>query len=140
VTQRDGKDEDEVAPESAQALRIDRWLWHARFFRTRSVAQQAVEGGHVQVAGERVRASRLVRVGDRLQIARERERYTIDVLDIPARRGPASEARRCYEETAESVAARGHARELQRLSSPGPHARPDKRERRELIRQFKRRD
>jgi len=141
VRQRERKDDDEATRESAQALRIDRWLWNARFFRTRSVAQQAVEGGHVQVNGERVRASRLVRVGDSLQITRDRERYTIDVLGIPARRGPATEARLCYAETAESVAARAHARELQRLSSPGPQApRPDKRERRELIRQFKRRD
>ena len=141
MRQRERKDDDEATRESAQALRIDRWLWNARFFRTRSVAQQAVEGGHVQVNGERVRASRLVRVGDSLQITRDRERYTIDVLGIPARRGPATEARLCYAETAESVAARAHARELQRLSSPGPQAaRPDKRERRELIRQFKRRD
>ncbi len=140
MRQRERKDDDEATRESAQALRIDRWLWNARFFRTRSVAQQAVEGGHVQVNGERVRASRLVRVGDSLQITRDRDRYTIDVLGIPARRGPATEARLCYAETAESVAARAHARELQRLSSPGPQARPDKRERRELIRQFKRRD
>ncbi len=140
MRQHERKDDDEATRESARALRIDRWLWNARFFRTRSVAQQAVEGGHVQVNGERVRASRLVRVGDSLQITRDRERYTIDVLRIPARRGPAPEARLCYAETAESVAARAHARELERLSSPGPQARPDKRERRELIRQFKRRD
>ena len=140
MTQRDGKDDDEATRESARALRIDRWLWHARFFRTRSLAQQAVEGGHVQVNGERVRASRLVRAGDQLQITRARERYAIGVLAIPVRRGPATEASECYEETAESVAARAHARELQRLSSPGTQTRPDKRDRRELIRQFKRRD
>ena len=140
MTRRDAKDGDGTGRESVQALRIDRWLWHARFFRTRSLAQQAVEGGHVQVNGERVRASRLVRAGDSLQITRDRERYAIGVLAIPVRRGPASEARGCYEETGESVAARAHTRELQRLSSPGTHTRPDKRERRELIRQFKRRD
>jgi ribosome-associated heat shock protein Hsp15 len=127
-------------PEPRAALRIDRWLWGARFFRSRGLAQQAVEGGRVQVNGERVRPSRLVRVGDRLHITREREQYEVLVLSIPLRRGPATEAQRCYEESEESMAARAHARELSRLSSPGPHARPDKRERRELIRQLKRRD
>jgi ribosome-associated heat shock protein Hsp15 len=126
--------------ESTSALRIDRWLWNARFFRSRSLAQQAVEGGRVQVNGERVRPSRLVRVGDRLHVTREREHYDLVVLGIPLRRGPAPEARQCYAESEESVAARAHARELQRLSASGPNARPDKRERRELIRQFKRRD
>jgi ribosome-associated heat shock protein Hsp15 len=126
--------------ESSSALRIDRWLWCARFFRTRSLAQRAVEGGHVQVNGERVRSSRLVRVGDRLHLTRDREQYDLVVLAIPLRRGPAPEARQSYAESDESVAARAQARELHRLSAPGSHARPDKRERRELIRQFKRRD
>jgi ribosome-associated heat shock protein Hsp15 len=135
---RDAHSSDER--ESGSALRIDRWLWNARIFRSRSLAQQAVEGGHVQVNGERVRSSRLVRVGDRLQLMRDRERYDLVVLGIPVRRGPAPEARQCYAESEESIAARAHARELHRLSAPGPHARPDKRERRELIRQFKRRD
>jgi ribosome-associated heat shock protein Hsp15 len=123
---------------AAGALRIDRWLWCARFFRTRSLAQRAVEGGHVQVNGERVRSSRLVRVGDRLRIVRDRERYDVAVTGIPARRGPATEARLCYIESEESAAARAHARELSRLSAAGPASRPDKRERRELIRTVKR--
>ena len=139
MRRREDKHDDTIG-EGAQALRIDRWLWHVRFFRTRSLAQQAVEGGHVQVDGERVRASRLLRTGDRLQVTRDRERFDIVVLAIPARRRPAPEAHQYYAETEASTAARAHARELQRLSSPAPHARPDKRERRELLRQFKRRD
>jgi ribosome-associated heat shock protein Hsp15 len=130
----------EKEQEPTSGLRIDRWLWNARFFRSRSLAQQAVEGGHVQVNGERVRSSRLVRVGDRLHVTRDREQYDLVVLSIPSRRGPAPEARQCYTESEESAAARAHVRELNRLSAPGPHVRPDKRERRELIRQFKRRD
>jgi ribosome-associated heat shock protein Hsp15 len=126
--------------QSVASLRIDRWLWHARFYRSRGLAQQAVDGGHVQVNGERVRPSRLVRVGDRLRIKRDREQHEIDVLAIPARRGPATEAQSCYAETAESAAARAHVRELNRLAAHAPSVRPDKRERRELIRQIKRRD
>jgi ribosome-associated heat shock protein Hsp15 len=115
-------------------LRIDKWLWHARFFRTRGLAQQAVDGGHVQLNGERVKASRAIRDGDRLRITRDRERFEVDVLGVPARRGPASEARHFYAETAESVAARDHQRALDRLSMPVPSGRPDKRGRRELLR------
>jgi ribosome-associated heat shock protein Hsp15 len=124
----------------AATLRIDKWLWCARFFKSRSIAQEAVDGGHVQVNGERVKASRQVRVGDRLRITRERERYEVEVTGIPVRRGPAPEARQHYHETPESEAARAHARELDRLSAPVSNGRPDKRERRDLIRTLKRRD
>jgi len=126
----------EESPTSA-GLRLDKWLWCARFFRSRGLAQQAVEGGHVQVNGERAKASRLVRVGDRLRITRERERFEVEVAGIPIRRGPADEARRHYVETAESEAARVHARELDRLSAPVSSGRPDKRDRRELLRAVK---
>ena len=127
----------EETPTSA-GLRLDKWLWCARFFRSRGLAQQAVEGGHVQVNGERAKASRLVRVGDRLRITRERERFEVEVAGIPIRRGPADEARRHYLETAESEAARAHSRELNRLSAPVSSGRPDKRERRDLLRVLKR--
>ena len=117
--------------------RIDKWLWCARFFKTRSLAQEAVEGGHVQVNGERVKASRQVRVGDRLRITRERERYEVQVIGIPERRGPAAEARTHYVESAESEAARAAVREFNRLTAPVSSGRPDKRERRELLDVFK---
>ena len=115
-----------------EGLRVDKWLWCARFYKSRGLAQQAVEGGHVQVNGERVKASRLVRVGDRLRITREQERFEVDVAGIPSRRGPATEARQHYTETAESAEARERAREFARLSRPVPSGRPDKRERRDL--------
>jgi ribosome-associated heat shock protein Hsp15 len=122
---------------AAGGLRIDKWLWCARFFKTRSVAQAAVEGGHVQLGGERIKASRQVKIGDRLTITRERERYVVDVLSIPDRRGPAAEARQHYRETPESEAARAHVREFNRLSGPVSEGRPDKRERRDLLRVVK---
>ena len=132
--------EEDFPTAGAATLRIDKWLWCARFFKSRGLAQEAVEGGHVQVNGERVKASRQVRVGDRLRITRERERYEVEVTGIPVRRGPAPEARQHYHETPESEAARAHARELDRLSAPVSNGRPDKRERRDLIRTLKRRD
>jgi ribosome-associated heat shock protein Hsp15 len=127
-------------PPDPPSLRIDKWLWCARFFKSRSLAQEAVEGGHVQVNGERAKASRPVRIGDLLRITRERERYEVEVTGIPLRRGPAPEARLHYRETPQSEAARAHARELDRLSAPVSSGRPDKRERRDLIRVLKRRD
>ena len=128
---------DDVPPPAA-GLRVDKWLWCARFFRSRGLAQAAVEGGHVQVNGERVKPARVVRVGDRLRITRERERWEVEVTGIPARRGPATEARLHYRETPESEAARVRAREFDRLSAPVSDGRPDKRERRDLIRVVKR--
>lgn len=122
---------------AAASLRIDKWLWCTRFFKTRGVAQQAVDGGHVQLNGDRIKASRQVKAGDRLLVTRERERFVIDVLSIPARRGPAAEARQHYRETAESEAARAAVREFNRLSGPVSTGRPDKRERRDLMRVVK---
>jgi ribosome-associated heat shock protein Hsp15 len=122
---------------SARGLRIDKWLWCARFYKTRGLAQEAVEGGHVQVNGERVKPARPVRIGDRLRITRERERFEVEVTGLPQRRGPATEARSNYLETAESEAARAAAREFNRLTAPVPSARPDKRERRDLMKLVK---
>jgi ribosome-associated heat shock protein Hsp15 len=126
-----------AAPPAAPGLRADLWLWYTRFFKSRSIAQAAVEGGHVQVNGERVKASRQVRIGDRLRITRERERFEVEVAGIPARRGPATEARLHYAETPESEAARVAAREFSRLSAPVDSGRPDKRDRRDLLRLLK---
>lgn len=118
-------------------LRIDKWLWCARFFRTRSLAQAAVEGGHVQVNGDRIKASRHVKAGDRLLITRAQELFEVEVVSIPDRRGPAPEARLHYRETEASEAARAHQRELQRLAGTVATGRPDKRERRDLLRYVK---
>ncbi len=128
---------DTAPPPAIAGLRADLWLWYARFFKSRSVAQAAVEGGHVQVNGERAKASRQLRIGDRLRITRERERFEVEVASIPARRGPATEARQCYVETPESEAARAAAREFARLSAPVDAGRPDKRDRRDLLRMLK---
>jgi ribosome-associated heat shock protein Hsp15 len=134
-SRRHGDDDEQDGPGGpGGSLRVDKWLWCTRFFKTRSLAQEAVDGGHVQVGGERIKASRTIKPGDRLQITREREQFIVDVLSIPVRRGPAAEARQHYRETAESEAGRAHIRELNRLAGPVSSGRPDKRERRDLMR------
>ena len=121
-------------------MRIDKWLWCARFFKSRSLAQAAVEGGHVQLNGDRIKASRQVRCGDRLLVTRGQERLEFDVTGLPGRRGPATEARSHYRETPESEAARAQRREFQRLTGDVYPGRPDKRQRRDLLRLLRRPD
>lgn len=116
-------------------VRLDRWLWAARFFKTRAAAQQAIGGGHVHLNGQRAKAARAVRPGDRLEITRGEERFEVQVLAVAARRGPAPVARGLYEETEASMAARSSAQQLRRdtAGSRPPASRPDKRDRRRLI-------
>jgi ribosome-associated heat shock protein Hsp15 len=124
------------AEEGGAELRIDKWLWCARFFKSRSLAAEAVGGGKVHVNRQRVKASRTVRAGDVLDITVGYEVHTVEVKAIPARRGPAPEARLCYEETAESLARRERSREQRRLAAmaaPQTQGRPDKHTRRELL-------
>lgn len=118
-----------------QGIRLDRWLWAARFFKTRGLAHQAITGGHVHLNGQRVKAARPVRPGDRLEITRGEERFEIQVVALAARRGPASVARELYEETEASCAARAAAQQLRRdqAGSRPPASRPDKRARRRII-------
>jgi ribosome-associated heat shock protein Hsp15 len=116
-------------------VRLDRWLWAARFFKTRALAQQAIGGGHVHVNGQRAKPARAVRAGDRLEITRGEERFELEVVAVAAQRGPAPLARRLYEETEASAATRAAAQQLRRdqAGSRPPPSRPDKRDRRRLI-------
>ncbi|HKQ16000.1 MAG TPA: RNA-binding S4 domain-containing protein [Steroidobacteraceae bacterium] len=113
-------------------LRIDKWLWCARFYKSRSQATTAVAGGLVHVNGERVKPSRAVHVDDRIEITRDESRVEIVICGLPVRRGPAPEARTQYVETEASVAAREQQRERARLAPPAPAGRPDKHARRIL--------
>ena len=116
-------------------MRIDRWLWAARFFKTRGVATEAVTGGHVHVNGERVKPARDVKVGDRLEIRRGQQRFTVVVTRLADRRGSATAAAELYEETPESIAEREKRRDERRLSKPlgaDLSERPTKRDRRRL--------
>src|ERR1044072_1955877 len=101
-------------------LRIDKWLWCARFFKSRAQATTAVAGGLVHVNGERVKPSRAVHVDDRTEITRDEQRFEVVILSLPVRRGPAPEARTHYVETEASIAAREQKREHSRLAPPAP--------------------
>ena len=121
--------------ESPASLRIDRFLFFCRFFKTRSKATAAVTGGHVKVNGERASPGQRVEIGDRIDLVRERLPYSLEVARIPHRRGPAREAQACYVENAETV----RQRETQvaglkqdRTLMPKTEGRPDKHTRRKL--------
>jgi ribosome-associated heat shock protein Hsp15 len=116
----------------ANGLRVDKWLWFARFFKSRSLATDEVFGGRVHVNGARVKPAREVQVGDGLSITRDEIRIAVVVQLLPTRRGPASEAQAAYSETAESIAERARQREQLRNAPPAPMGRPDKHERRAL--------
>lgn len=120
-------------------VRIDKWLWAARFFKNRAQATQAVSGGLVHVNGERVKPSRALKAGDRLIITRGEESFAISVLALAERRGPAGAARELYRESEESLRSREAAREARRTRREEPglllNRRPGKRDRR-LIRRF----
>lgn len=123
--------------EDVDPIRIDKWLWAARFYKTRSAARQAVEGGKVKLNGERVKPSKDVKCGDTLVIHIGAYEWVIRVVGLSEKRGPAPVARRLYEEDETSRARRAEQVALRRLGSD-PEAdrrgRPTKRERRQLER------
>jgi ribosome-associated heat shock protein Hsp15 len=118
--------------------RIDKWLWAARFFKTRELASRACEMGRVTSNGQRAKPAREVRVGDMLQIRNEAAEWEIEVLALGQQRGPAAIAQTMYRETEASVELRRKAAEERRLLGPAaniPTGRPSKRDRR-LIHSF----
>jgi len=117
--------------------RLDKWLWHARFYKTRSLATAAINGGKVHLNAERVKPAHRVRVADRLSLALDGIIAEFEVVVLPRRRGPAAEAQTCYLETPASAQRRAKLRDQLRLaqvSRPRPDTRPDKRDRRRLMR------
>lgn len=115
------------------SVRIDKWLWAARFFKTRSLAQAAVRGGHVSVNGHACKPARAVALGDKLRIVRGETEFEIVVQALADKRGPAAFAQTLYTETPASVEKREFAAEQKRLTrQSAPQGRPDKRERRKI--------
>ncbi|GEC97157.1 MAG: hypothetical protein RLZZ220_3218 [Pseudomonadota bacterium] len=118
-----------------ERVRLDKWLWAARFFKHRSLATEAVDGGKIQLNGIRVKPAKDVKIGDRVDIQIADSRYTVIVRGIAEKRGSATIAQGLYEETPESIAAREAGHEERRLAAtPGAdlHGRPTKRDRRQI--------
>ena len=119
------------------SVRLDKWLWAARFFKTRSVAREAVAGGKVHLNGNRAKPGRAINIGDELRIQRGEEEFIITILEAAMRRGPATVARTFYEESEEDRVRReklAEERKLEHQQHMTRERRPDKRQRRRIIR------
>lgn len=126
----------QVGAPDVGGVRLDVWLWAARFFRTRSLSKQAIAGGKVVVNGHAGKPAKAVAPGDRITVTRGEERVEVEVVALSDQRGAAPVAQSLYVETVASIAAREAAREMRRLTMAGqarPPGRPDKRARRQLL-------
>lgn len=121
--------------EDTDKLRIDKWLWAARFFKTRSLAADAVESGKVTMSEARIKPAKAIGVGDHLDIRLGQYHFEIEVLALSNRRGPAPEAQKLYRESEQSRARRAEiAANLKALPQPTFKGRPTKRDRRDIER------
>nr|WP_199046387.1 S4 domain-containing protein [Dyella sp. ASV24] len=126
-----------ASPENAPStpVRADVWLWAARFFKTRSLAKQAIDGGKIDLNDGSCKPAKAVHVGDVFRIGRGEERLEVEVLALSEKRGPASVAQALYRESEASIAARDAAKVQRKLvGAMAPPTRPNKQERRELRR------
>ncbi len=127
------------ADDNTPAVRLDKWLWAARFFKTRSLATNAVKGGHVHVNGARIKPGKTVVVGQMITINKPPQRFTVEVLALSEKRGSFTVAQTLYQETEASISRREHESTLRKLANQAisEHAakgRPSKRNRRQIIR------
>jgi ribosome-associated heat shock protein Hsp15 len=127
-----------MTPEETGKVRIDKWLWAARFFKTRALAADAVDGGKVHVNGERVKRAKLLQAGDEVSVRLGPYEHVVHVREVSERRGPASVAQTLYEETAESRASRERLAAQHRMAPAAfvyeDRGRPTKKDRRDLSR------
>lgn len=122
--------------EKNEGVRLDKWLWAARFYKTRSIAKAMIEGGKVYYNGQRAKTSKLVEVGAMIKLRQGNDEKEVVVQALSDQRRGASEAQQLYQETAKSVAEREKmalARKVNGLSMPHPERRPNKKERRDLL-------
>ncbi|WP_434526352.1 ribosome-associated heat shock protein Hsp15 [Photorhabdus asymbiotica] len=122
--------------DSNQAVRLDKWLWAARFYKTRAVAREMIDGGKVHYNGQRSKPSKLVELRAEIKLRQGNDERTVEVLALSSHRRSAPEAQQLYRETEASIANREKmaiARKMNTLTMPHPDRRPDKKERRTLI-------
>lgn len=122
--------------ENENEVRLDKWLWAARFYKTRSIAKTMIEGGKVHYNGQRAKVSKAVEVGAIIKLRQGNEEKEVEVLALSDQRRGAPEAQQLYQETEKSVKQReamAFARKANALSMPHPDRRPNKKERRDLI-------
>jgi ribosome-associated heat shock protein Hsp15 len=127
----DARDEDD----DDHRVRLDKWLWAARFFKTRGLAADAIDGGKIEVNGDRAKRARLVQPGDSVRVRHGPFEHVVVVRELSARRGPATEAAKLYEETAESKAARERIALQHKLAAVRfefEEGKPSKKDRREI--------
>ncbi|MDH5570415.1 MAG: S4 domain-containing protein [Gammaproteobacteria bacterium] len=117
-------------------IRLDKWLWAARFYKNRSLAVEAVNGGHVHINGVRSKPAHVVSIGEEIRIIKGTSAFVIKVTGLSDKRGKAEFAQTLYEESAESIKQRQQQAELRKQAAIGqaPIKRPDKRARRQIIR------
>jgi len=116
-------------------VRLDKWLWAARFFKTRKDSVEAINGGKVHLNGVRIKPSRNVQINDQLVITRNNEKYLVTVVALNDKRRPAREAQRLYEESENSIQARETEREIRRMNNASvamPATKPNKKQRRQM--------
>ncbi|WP_278495490.1 ribosome-associated heat shock protein Hsp15 [Pantoea vagans] len=121
---------------SSEEVRLDKWLWAARFYKTRAMAREMIEGGKVHYNGQRSKPGKVVELNAELTLRQGNDERTVVVAGITAQRRPASEAQQLYHETDASIEKRekmAQARKMNALNMPHPDRRPDKKERRDLM-------
>ncbi|MBA2817505.1 ribosome-associated heat shock protein Hsp15 [Candidatus Pantoea persica] len=121
---------------NSEGVRLDKWLWAARFYKTRSLARDMIEGGKVHYNGQRSKPSKLVELEAELTLRQGNDERTVIVTALSDKRGPAQVAQKLYSETAASIEKREKvalARKMNALTMPHPDRRPDKKERRDLL-------
>ena len=121
---------------SSEEVRLDKWLWAARFYKTRAIAREMIEGGKVHYNGQRSKPGKVVELNAELTLRQGNDERTVVVAGITAQRRPASEAQQLYRETDASIEKRekmAQARKMNALTMPHPDRRPDKKESRDLM-------
>ncbi len=126
--------ERDKAQQAHKAVRLDKWLWAARFYKTRALAKQMIEGGKVHYDGQRTKCSKAVELGAQIRLRQGFEEKTVEVLALSEQRKGASEAQLLYRETEDSIKAREERALVRKTQGSAPEHRPDKKSRRELLR------